>query len=158
MDKIRVRLSFLQSTEEEKAQGIVRFKTDGNFITDLHQYGLLHRDKLGDQMAVITDWNWDFTEEARHFYFVILDKIVKVQSGWYDKRERDLLHKQIKKQCNITRTDGKLKSLKKSETEPFKRSELWAITRTAIDWLMEAGGSMAGLRGEYKLLEAESGE
>lgn len=152
LDKLRIRFTFLPTTDEEKAQGIIRAKVHPNYIADLHAYGMAHRGRLDDQEAVLKDWNWEFNEEARKFYFAIRDAIVEAQSGRKTSAECTKMHKDLKKEFGARDSRMKIKSLKDAATEPYTRRELWMLVQGALDWLEEAGGSLAGSTGDYKML------
>ena len=149
MDKVRIRFSFLAPTEEEKQRGIVRLLVDDTYLKHLRAYAHQHFNNLSNQMAIISDWDWDYTAEAFSFFHWVRDQIVKIQSGKVTKTEAETLKKQLKAEFG---PHGKT-SLKE-----YSRYELWQVCEGAVQWLGEAGGSIHEKQIEYQLLKEERDE
>ena len=150
MDKVRIRLAFIPVPVEDRGDGLVWLQVDSKYINLLKRYAMEHSDTLGDVMAVIEPWNWDYTEEGFNFFHKVRDMILDKQGGpdaVRAKSERDALKKQLKEEFG---PPGK-ESIKE-----YTRRELWDLCQGAVRWLQEAGGDLGGLRIDFEELEAFS--
>jgi len=160
VDKIRIRFAFLSSSPEEREEGIVRMKIDQKYMNLLRSYGKEHLDELGDQMAVVEPWTFSYSTEAIRFFHQVRDMVLEKQSGPQavrSKTEKDHLKTQLKQEFgpededHLPRDEDGYPVL--TSLKEYTREELWHLCQGAVDWLLEAGGSLEGLRIDFNELK-----
>jgi len=98
---------------------------------------------------------YNIVEQARKFFFVVVDRIIKKQSGMASREERELMKEQLKAEFGAKDEKGKLKSLSEKAKEPYSRRELWDLTEGAIQWAEEAGADIQDMLPDYYEMRRE---
>lgn len=150
IDKVRIRFSFLPQTPEEKEAGIIKFYVpDESYRVLLKSYALVHKKGLGDQMAVISPWDWDYTKEAFEFFHWVRDQIVKHVNGGICTSSDAAKEKQdLKADFGARTPQGKIRSMK-----TYNRAELWKLCQGAVQRAEEVGVAITEKIVDYELLE-----
>lgn len=153
MDKVRIRGAFLPVSPEEREEGVIRFRVhDNDYLNNLRAYGHEHKDTLDDQWIVVCPYDWVPSEEARNFFFEVLDIYALQDSGPMGKRDpqtKNDIRKQLLEFCGIYGLDGEVKSMKKDAQDPVTAKEWWELNQTLVQWLLESGGSLGTLRKDW---------
>ena len=149
MDKLEVTFKFVPSDEE----GTVVMRLSPHALALLRSLVKEWPEMRVKARALFKPY--DFIEQATKFFFVVVDRIIKVQSGMASKEERDIMKEQLKAEWGAKDSDGKLKSLSKKAKEPYTRRELWDLTQGAVQWAEEAGADISDMLPDYHEMRRE---
>jgi hypothetical protein len=113
-----VKIEFMASSPEEKAQNIVKVKVHGKWIEALRSFAREHN-KAFDFRMIVEEWS-DASEGAFNLFHELRDRIAEKQ-GDTSNENKDNLKKWLKQTYGVRLSNGLSKSTTKYTVEEMSR-------------------------------------
>jgi hypothetical protein len=117
VNRCSVKVVFIQSTNAERAIGVVRLQVDSHWINTLRAFFKEHGPKV--YRIIVEEWN-EAGEGAFNLFHELRDRLAQVQED-ESNENKEHLKKWLKETHGVTLNNGKLKSTTKYTVQEMSR-------------------------------------
>lgn len=138
----------LANPERYKDQPMLCFLLKEEYIPEIKRF-LQENIDFGDLELEMKPWPRDPSEQAKHFFFMVRDRVAKAQ-GDESRSNKDSLYRECVKDFKFM-----YHGYPKASMTNLDKRELWLVTEKMYTWAEEAGCMMKDLEVEWSELREE---
>jgi len=139
----------LSNPKEYQNKPVLCLLLDDSGIPELKTYLKDGKIDLSKLEITLKEWPYDPTERAKHFFFMVRDRVAKAQ-GDEGRENKDGLYRNCVKSFKFM-----YKGYPKESVKDLNKRELWMVTEQMYMWAEEAGCMMKDLEVEWSELREE---